>query len=133
MLRYFIGFKTGIWMKRWRCPDCKAVHTTRPIQYCPGIQYTRHQQVLSLFSKLSRNYFLKSIPRQTQQHWRKLFLRQLHKKNNWGNPIGYLQNKLKTGQFWLTKRTILYENWSSAIAPYLSFALTTKGQSFRLE
>jgi putative transposase len=50
-------------MKRWRCPDCGAVHTARPSQYCPGVHYTRDQQKMSLVAKLTGNPFLKSIPR----------------------------------------------------------------------
>ena len=26
VLRYFVGVALGLWMKRWRCPDCGAVH-----------------------------------------------------------------------------------------------------------
>jgi hypothetical protein len=32
VLRQFVGFAQGLWMKRYRCPDCHAVHTCRPKQ-----------------------------------------------------------------------------------------------------
>jgi len=28
--RYFDGFAEPLWIKRWRCPDCGAVHICRP-------------------------------------------------------------------------------------------------------
>jgi hypothetical protein len=133
VLRYFYGYVFGIWMKRWRCPDCKAVHTARPVQYTPGVQYPQDFQIKSLMAKLSGNPYLKHIPRQIQQHWRKLFIHKSHQKNNWVDQNRYLQNQLKSSQFHLTKRTIYCETWTSGAAPYLKLALTTKIRPFKLE
>ena len=133
VLRYFIGFITGLWMKRWRCPDCGAVHTARPNQYCPGVQYSRDQQQMSITAKLSGNPFLKSIPRQVQQHWLKIFRNLCRRTANWNDPVAALRNLLRTGQFHLTKRRIYSASRQGADAPYLSFALTTKPPHFSLE
>jgi hypothetical protein len=133
VLRYFFGFIYGIWMKRWRCPDCKAVHTARPVEYTPGVQYPHDLQIKSLITKLSGEPFFKQIPRQIQQHWRKLFIQKLRQKNNWTDPVQFLHNQLQSGQFQLTKRTIHSETWTRAEAPYLKLALTTKIRPFKLE
>jgi hypothetical protein len=54
VLRQFVGFAQGLWMKRYRCPDCHAVHTCRPEQFLPGMQYPIQTQKSSLEAKLSR-------------------------------------------------------------------------------
>jgi hypothetical protein len=133
VLRYFFGSVFGIWMKRWRCPDCRAVHTARPVRYTPGVQYPRDLQIKSLMAKLSGNPFLKHIPRQVQQHWRKIFFRILHKTGNWTDPVSFLHSQLQSRQLWLIKRTIHCETWTSGAAPYLTLALTTKERPFKLE
>ncbi len=40
VLRYFAGFVCGLWMKRWRCPDCGSVHTVRPEEFSPCCKYS---------------------------------------------------------------------------------------------
>ena len=40
-LRYFQEYVAGLWIKRWRCPDCGAVHTARPADFIPGMQYPK--------------------------------------------------------------------------------------------
>jgi hypothetical protein len=133
VLRYFAGYVYGIWMKRWRCPECGAVHTARPVRYTPGVQYPQDLQIRSLMAKLSENPFPKQVPRQVQQHWRKIFFRELHKTGNWTDPVPFLHSQLQSGQFHLTKRTIHCETWLSAEAPYLTLALTTRMRPFKLE
>jgi hypothetical protein len=46
--RYFGRFAEQLWMKRWRCPDCRAVHTARPLEYWRGFQATAAAIVASL-------------------------------------------------------------------------------------
>jgi hypothetical protein len=133
VLRYFIGFVFGIWLKRWRCPECKAVHTVRPVQYSPRYHYPKHQQIKSLLEKFSGKPFLKAIPRQVQQHWKKMFLRQLKQRANWPDPLTSLKTQLKISQFYLSKQIVHCENWLAAESPYLTFALTTKRSPFSLE
>jgi hypothetical protein len=133
VLRYFVGFATGLWMKRWRCPDCGAVHTARPEEYCPGVQYPRSLQQKSLTAKLSGKPFLSTLPRQVQQHWLKTFRFICRQTANWDNPLAVLRDLLRVGQFHLTKRRIYSARWLHIAAPYLSFALTTKPLHFSLE
>lgn len=133
VLRYFAGYASGIWMKRWRCAECHGVHTARPLQYSPGNQYPKRLQIKSLKAKLSGKTFLSEIPRQIQQHWRNLFLASSRQKQNWVNPLSFLKDQLKTGQFELTKRRIYCVTWPKAESPYLRFALTVKRRSVSLE
>jgi hypothetical protein len=53
-----------LWMKRYRCPDCHAVHTCRPEQFLPGMQYPVQTQKSSLEAKLAGKPFLQAVPRQ---------------------------------------------------------------------
>jgi hypothetical protein len=133
VLRYFISFVTGLWMKRWRCPDCGAVHTARPQQYSPGVHYPRDQQQTSITAKLKGQPFVKTIPRQVQQHWLKIFHHISKRTANWEAPDTVFKDLLQTGQFHLTKRRIYSASRPQTDAPYLSFALTVKPPHFSLE
>jgi hypothetical protein len=120
-------------MKRWRCPDCGAVHTTRPGQYCPGVHYPKNLQQTSLAAKLSGKPFMKAIPRQVQQHWLKILRNICRRAANWYDPAAVLQDLIQAGQFHLTKRRIYTASWPHAYAPYLTFALTVRPPHFSLE
>jgi hypothetical protein len=133
VLRYFFGFVSGIWMKRWRCPDCRGVHTARPVQYSPGVQYPRHLQIRSVSAKLSGKNFLSCISRQIQQHWKKVFYRKSRQNSNWPKPLDFLQSRLESGQFHLTKRIIYYETAFAHGSAYLPFALTAVRHAHKLE
>lgn len=133
VLRYFFDYNEGLWMKRWRCADCGAVHTARPAEYTPGVHYRQKLQLNSLRAKLSGRPFLTDISRQVQQHWLKLFHRLCGREENWSDPLVVLDRLVADGQFHLTKRPIHRENRRGALPPYLSFALTTKRPYYSLE
>jgi len=67
--RYFEGFTSGLWMKRYRCPDCEGVHTCRPEEFYRGFHYSIVSILLALLSKVTRNRWLRSVSRQAQQYW----------------------------------------------------------------
>lgn len=133
VLRYFIGFAAGLWMKRWHCPDCGSVHTARPVEYCPGVQYPISLQQKSLTEKLSGKPFLKAISRQVQQHWLKTFRHICRRTTNWNKPAAVIEDLIQADQFHLTKRRIYSASWPQSGAPYLSFALTVRPPHFSLE
>lgn len=133
VLRYFFGFVSGIWMKRWRCPDCKGVHTARPVRYSPGVQYPRDIQIKSVLAKVSGNTFIPSVPRQVQQHWKHVFFRQLRQNSNWPAPLHFLHSLIESGQFHLTKQQMYRETSYPGVIPYLPFALTIERQAPKLE
>jgi hypothetical protein len=70
VLRYFHEYIEGLWIKRYRCPDCKTVHTARPDLYFSRFQYKIQDIKQSLLQKLSSNgKWIKSLAYQTQQYW----------------------------------------------------------------
>lgn len=132
-LRYFFGFATGLWMKRWRCPDCGAVHTARPESYIPGMQYPQAIQQVSLEAKLSGRSFIKTISRQIQQYWWKTFVSRSRESANWTQLPIFYQKSLEAGQLPVTKKRIYRASWPTVVAPYLPFAVTVKPRPFSLE
>ena len=68
-MRYFEGFGTCLWVKRFHCPDCLAVHTCRPLGFLRGFRYTAAVIRSSLLSKIGGGGWLKGVARQNQQYW----------------------------------------------------------------
>ncbi len=56
-------------MKRWRCPECRAVHTTRPLEYWRGFWSTASGIAASLWLRVERGRWLDSFSRQRQEYW----------------------------------------------------------------
>lgn len=56
-------------MKRWRCPECGAVHTTRPMEYWRGFQATVSAMTASMWLRGERRAWLDSFSRQRQEYW----------------------------------------------------------------
>jgi len=69
--RYFEGFSHGLWMKRYRCADCGAVHTLRPRPFYKGFYYSSTSILFSLLSRIIHGRWLKCLSRQVQQYWLK--------------------------------------------------------------
>ena len=67
--RFFDDFSDALWMKRWRCPECSAVHTARPHRFWRGFWAPRSAILKSLASKEYENHWLPSPARQRQQYW----------------------------------------------------------------
>jgi len=80
--RYFEGWSEGIWVKRYRCPDCGAVHTLRPETFYKGFYYSILTILLSLLSRIIHNRWLKCLSRQVQQYWWKGLRRQASRFHN---------------------------------------------------
>jgi hypothetical protein len=56
-------------MKRFRCPDCSAVHTCLPLDFLKGLRFSAEVVSKSLCSKIDGNRWLSSVVRQNQQYW----------------------------------------------------------------
>jgi hypothetical protein len=69
VFRYFDGISEGLWMKRFRCPDCRAVHTSRLKGFYRGFSYSIFSILLSLLEKIIHNRWLRCLSRQAQQYW----------------------------------------------------------------
>lgn len=67
--RYFEGFVEWLWVKRFRCPDCKAVHTCRPCGFLKGLRYCAEVVCSCLLRKITEGRWVKGIARQNQQYW----------------------------------------------------------------
>jgi transposase-like protein len=66
--RYFEPFEQPVWIKRYRCPDCGAVHTMRPDTYLEGLRYPLAVILLCLCIKTCSNRFA-GLTYQLQQAW----------------------------------------------------------------
>jgi hypothetical protein len=73
-------------MKRYRCPDCGAVHTGRIQEFYKGFHYSISSILLSLLSKIIHNQWLKDLTRQVQQYWYKGFCFQACRYSNRKDP-----------------------------------------------
>lgn len=80
--RYFEGLFEAVWIKRYRCPDCRAVHTLRPERFYKGFHYSVLTILLSVFNKIVEGRFLKCLSRQAQQYWYKGFCLQACRYSN---------------------------------------------------
>jgi hypothetical protein len=69
VLRYFDGCGGALPMKRWRCPDCGAVHTCRPADYWRRFLASIQSITASLKSKISDGQWRSEVSRQRQQGW----------------------------------------------------------------
>jgi hypothetical protein len=63
-------------VKRWRCPECRAVHTLRPDTHWRRFWAPLALIVASLQGKLEGRRWGHEFPRQRQQYWWQGFLRQ---------------------------------------------------------
>ena len=77
VLRYFEFWDAGVWVRRYRCPLCGAVHTMRPDAHYRGFVYTVSTILQSLKTKIRKGCWLLSPSRQVQQYWWRGFRKQL--------------------------------------------------------
>lgn len=84
--RYFEGFAEALWIKRYRCPECGAVHSARPESYASRFRQRSSEILRSLANKISVGKWLSSIARQNQQYWLKAALRKLSTYSNVSLP-----------------------------------------------
>ena len=80
--RYFEGAAQRLWLKRYRCIECHAVHTLRPKTHWRRFQATLAAIIQSLRSKITDDRWTQDFSRQRQQYWFKGFKIQLAR----GNP-----------------------------------------------
>ncbi len=67
--RYFDGHSKLIWLKRYRCVDCRCVHTLRPQTHWRRFQAALSAIVRSLQSKIEHHCWLSEFTRQRQEYW----------------------------------------------------------------
>lgn len=121
VLRYFHKYTAGMWLKRYRCPDCRAVHTVRPEEYSPGFQYPWKEIQSSLEQKLRGLKYRKDLSRQCQQYWMKAFQFQRTRFSNW--PV---TSSIPNSQKQVTFRLNYHEKLYATEPPSLPFAVTVR-------
>jgi hypothetical protein len=125
VLRYFDRYSDPLWVKRYRCPHCGAVHTLRP-----GIHYRRFQAAalvvfLSLLGHILQGSWLKSLSRQRQQYWWKGFKIQAFQLGMLNEDGSFALTELSGRGIILSTHSVKYcEIKPVTVAPYLTFAVT---------
>jgi len=125
VIRYFQDIATGLWIKRYRCPDCHAVHTLRPFDYSPGFQYPWPIIQHSIYLKSKGFRFLQRVSRQCQQYWFKAWQFQQRRVGNFSSSA-----RLPGSQKEVTFRLNYHEIPWTGDPPYLPFAVTVKPRRF---
>jgi len=118
--RYFDEEPHVVWMKRWRCAECGAVHTARPREYWRGFWATASTIASSLWDRIEKGRWLDSFSRQRQEYWwRGLEICRLIA----GVPVG-LDRLLDSGQMVATHSLNYREIRYVEDPPHLIFAFT---------
>jgi len=84
--RYFEGDAYPVWLKRYRCPDCRAVHILRPASYWARFRYSIRTILRSLGRKIGQDRWLPMPSRQAQQYWWRGFRIQASRVRNRDRP-----------------------------------------------
>ena len=77
--RYFDGEADALWVKRYRCPDCGAIHTSRPEGHWRRFLAGWQAIVESLTLKLQAGHWSERFSRQRQEYWWNGFLTQVRR------------------------------------------------------
>jgi len=125
--RYFEGLGEAMWVKRFRCADCAAVHTARPQTHWRRFWAGGQEMVHSLTVKLRENRWEAGFSRQRQQYWWQGLEKQLLRQGIVGAPS-------EGGLFQLVRQSIIaathsmkyFEIRNGPEVPYLRFAFTPR-------
>lgn len=71
VLAYFDGVATGIYLRRYRCPECCCVIRLRPGGYFPRVQASIGTIRSSLSKRIEQGRYLAGLSRSRQRHWLK--------------------------------------------------------------
>jgi len=96
--RFFQGFSDLFWLKRFRCPGCKAILTPRPEGYWPRIQSDIESIYRTLQERLNFYVWPPGVPRQRAGHWLRGFHRKLALFPHWRAKDDDLTAALATGR-----------------------------------
>lgn len=102
--RYFDGFAELLWLKRFRCPDCNAVHTCRPVGFLKALRYSAEAVCSCLVKKITENRWAEGIARQNQQYWHRCLKVWVSRGGNVKDPsLLHLQSFLSSRIFSVTE------------------------------
>jgi hypothetical protein len=71
--RYFSGIPDSVYLKRYRCPGCRSVVSTRPEGFFAHIRSSIFSIYSALKAKISNGHWPPQFPRQRGGHWLKRF------------------------------------------------------------
>ena len=69
VLRFFTHLRDGVYLKRWRCPDCGIVILMLPTGYWKGYQSSIETIFSSLKTRIQKYRWPSNISRQRGGHW----------------------------------------------------------------
>ena len=111
-------------MKRYRCPDCRAVHTLRPSSHWRGFWAPWRLILVCLLGKLRGRHWSSRIPRQRQQYRWKGFGKQAARERIQLRSVGVLRRLLSDGIILSTHSLKYFEVRPLAHPPYRILAVT---------
>ncbi len=124
VLRYFSFSSEGVYLKRFRCPECHTVHTVRPEGFSPRIMTPIKDICKVLKTKIAGGTYSAVFSRQNQQYWWKGFIFQWGRQQRESSRSEFLKEQIK-GHGLFTGKALKYRVIPvSYELPYLSFALT---------
>jgi len=125
VLRYFDGYEAGVWLKRYRCAECRAVHTARPGTHYRGFWASIASILDSLLEKALYNRWLKGFSRQRQQYWWRGFVKQGSRQRNLqGDSLAVLFKLVSQGIILSTHSSEYCEIKPFRVPTHLIFAVT---------
>lgn len=123
--RYFDEHPEGIWMKRWRCCECGAIHCARPNSHDRRFQVPASEIETCLRRKIEQGTFqTRKASRQRQQYWYQGLLKQSSRVAN-GLDLKESINRLLLAGVMLATHSLKYfikVVWADT--PHLFLALT---------
>jgi len=130
--RFLDGINEALWLKRYRCPDCRKVYTIRPKSHYRKFWSSRRTILKSIFHKLIHNSWLTGVSRQRQQYWFRGFKLQAMRHETpvgvntpWELSVDVLL-RLYTANIIIATNSLKYfETEPSGILTNRTFALTT--------
>ena len=124
--RYFDDFKWALRLKRYRCPDCGAVHTLRPHLYDRRFQVIWVTIFLSLLQKITLDRWLPGLSRQRQQYWWRGFKKTASRRQNFApeTAVATLITLLQAKYLLATHSLTHYERTPLGESPHRRFAAT---------
>ena len=75
VLGYFDGFSGGLYLRRYRCPDCRCIVRLRPKGYFVRIQAAIETIRESIGQRLCTDRWPVGLPRARQGHWLRALVR----------------------------------------------------------
>ena len=120
VFRFFDGEADALAIKRWRCPDCGAVHTMRPDTHWRGFWAPWSAIFTTLLIKAAGGKWCTDFSRQRQQYWWRGYRIQSRIR---GAPIGLWQ-LLLSGRIVATHSLSHREIRAVLCRPHRIFAVT---------